>query len=62
MTNANILSEEEADFQASCQTECTCCGGHMCIGEGYAKTVYVCEDCGKEAWYDDDSGLLVFDA
>ena len=62
VTNANILSEEEADFQASFQTECPCCGGHMCIGEGYAKTVYVCEDCGKEAWYDDDSGLLVFDA
>ena len=62
VTDANILSEEEADIQASFQTECPCCGGHMCIGEGYAKTVYVCEDCGKEAWYDDDSGLLVFDA
>ena len=62
VTNENKLSEEEAEDQASFQTECPSCGGHMCIGQGYAKTVYVCEDCGKEAWYDDESGLLVYDA
>lgn len=62
VTNNNILSASDIDFQESFQTECPNCGGHMCIGQDYAKTVYVCEDCGKEAWYDDDSGLLTFEA
>ena len=59
VTEDNILSEEEAEWHE--ETECPVCGGHMCIGYGYARTVYVCEDCGKEAWYDEDSGLLTFD-
>lgn len=61
VTDANVLSKEEADLQESFQTKCPFCGGHMCIGQGYAKTTYVCEECGQEACYDDDSGLLVVD-
>lgn len=58
VTDNNILSEEELENHSS--TECPVCGGHMCIGEGYAHETFVCEDCGKEAWYD-DYGLLIFE-
>lgn len=60
VTDDNILSEAEAEVMADLQTECPKCGGHMCIGEGYSGTVYVCEDCGCEAWYN-DYGLLIYE-